>query len=211
MKVERYQFINSNSFIKRTPITFKQQANIQTLKYTNIGSLSDGFIGKIRVRTGNNTECFLNVIKKSLGCAEENYSVINDCGNIIGEIVLKIKKYTNYDKLQYPSDPSHVFVSDLINYSNPRTPYYKNLEQYKDVGTRLMQIAQRRSDESMCCGNIKLIAKNESKEWYKNVIGMTEEFPKVSTNKYSFNINNPNSMILPPDAKERLSQLQGGL
>jgi hypothetical protein len=211
MKIERYLFINPNYSLQKRPLAFKQSPLVQTLKYTNIGSLPDGFIGKIRVRTGDNAECFLNVIKKSLGDGEENYSINNENGNIVGEIFLKIKKIINYDRLQYPSDPSHVYVSDLINYSNPATPYYKNLEQYKDIGIRLMQIAQRRSDEAMCNGNIKLIAKNESKEWYKNVIGMTEEFSKISKNNYGFNIHNPNSMILPPDAKEKLSLLNGGL
>lgn len=211
MKVEKYQFIKANTVNLRKTPTFRQSVNIQSLNSVNIGMLPDGFIGKIRVRTGENAECFLNVIKKSFGNEYENYLVQNDAGNIIGEIGLQIKKYTHYDRWQYPSDPSHVFVSDLKNYSNPATPYYKNSEQYKDIGTRLLQIALKRSYEALCDGNLKLISKNESKEWYKNVIGMTEEFPNTQTNKYGFNIHNPNAMMLPPISKTHLSKLHDGL
>lgn len=189
---------------------------VQTLTHTNIGSCLEGYIGKVRVRKGSDkSECFLNVFKKYIGENAENYSLKNDNGELVGEINLQIRKMApnSWSTFEYKEDPSHVFVDELRNYSKPDTPYYKKgLEYIKDVGTRLLQIAQRRSDEAMCCGNIKLISKNESKPYYKNVIGMVEEFPPQQNNfGFKFCLNNPNSMILPLHSKEPLSRLQGGL
>ena len=185
---------------------------IQTLTHTNIGSCLEGYIGKIRVRKGDGSENFLNIFKKRLCDDYENYLAKNDADQVIGEISLAIRRFTTNQCCGFNGNPSHVFVTELRNYSNPTTPYYKNgLEYHKDIGTRLLQIAQRRSDEAQCQGNIKLIAKNESKDWYKKVIGMTEEFPPEQNPRFGFNIHNPNSMILPPHAKEPLSRLQGGL
>lgn len=187
---------------------------VQTLTHTNIGSCLEGYIGKIRVRSASDgQERFLNVFKKYIDRNAENYSIRNDNNDLVGEVDIFIRKFQpgSYDTVEHSTDPSHVFVDNLRNYSNPETPYYKaGLEYMKDIGTRLLQIAQRRSDEAMCMGNIKLIAKNESKNWYKNVIGMVEEFPPMPSN-FRFNFRNPNSMILPPHNKEPLSRLQGGL
>jgi hypothetical protein len=211
MKVERYSFITANTIYKKSNFAFKHSFCEQSLKNVNIGMASDGFIGKIRVRNSKNAECLLNIIKKSLGDGYENYSVKNDGDIVVGEMNLRVKKYTNYDRLQYQSDPSHVFIDELFNYSNPTTPYYKNMEQYKDIGIRLMQVALKRSYEAMCNGELKLISKNESKKWYKGIIGMVEEFPETLNSNYGFSIHNPNSMILPLEARERLSILNGGL
>ena len=211
MKVEFYRFNAMNNYPAKSVPVFRHYDCAQTVKNINIGTASDGLIGKIKVRKGNNTDAVLNVIKKNLGEGYENYSVQNNENNIVGEIILKVNKYTNYDRFEYQSDPSHVFVDELKNYSNPNTPYFKNLEYYKDIGTRLLQIALKRSYESMCNGMLKLVAKNESKEWYKKIIGMTEEFPNTEKSVYGFSIHNPNSMILPPEAKEHLLNLQGGL
>lgn len=186
----------------------------ETLTHTNIGSCLEGYIGKIRVRKACGEESYLNIFKKFNCEGYENYSAKNDNNELMGEINLTIKKYPQQHRPGYglPIDPSHVFVTELRNYTNPSTPYYKKgLEYHKDIGTRLLQIAQRRSDEAQCQGNIKLISKNESKDWYKNIIGMTEEFPPDPNNKFRFNIHNPNAMYLPPHAKEPLSRLQGGL
>lgn len=189
---------------------------VETLTHTNIGSCLEGYIGKIYVRKADNSPGFLNVFKKYTGHNAENYSIRNDNNELIGEADIVIKKYlpSTYDSFTYPEDPSHVFVDKLMNYSKPGTPYHNNkIEYFKDIGTRLLQIAQRRSDETMCSGNIKLIAKGEAKPWYKNVIGMVEEFPPETQNNYGFkfNLRNPNIMILPPNSKEPLSRLQGGL
>lgn len=186
---------------------------VETLTHTNIGSCMEGYIGKIHARKADGSECYLNVFKRFLGENAENYAIKNDKNEIIGEADIVIRKYqpNSYNSFEQLSDPSHVYVDKLRNYSKPDTPYYKQgLEYVKDIGTRLLQIAQRRSDESACCGNIKLTAKNESKQWYKNVIGMVEEFPQENYN-FKFRINNPNKMILPPHSKEPLSRLQGGL
>ncbi len=191
--------------------TFKGNG-IQTLTHTNIGSCLEGYIGKIRVRKGDGSENYVNVFKRYLCEGYENYTAKTEEDQVVGEISLAIKKYPAQTYYSGQGDPSHVFVTELKNYSNPNTPFYrKGLEYHKDIGTRLLQIAQRRSDEAQCQGNIKLIAKNESKEWYKNVIGMTEEFPTEPDSKLKFNIHNKNSMILPPHAKEPFSRLQGGL
>ena len=182
--------------------------NLQSpLTHTNIGSCLEGFIGNISVRKGNENVA-LNVFKKFKENAIENYTIKNNNGDVLGNIDISIKKYQ-----QSPwerTNPSHVFVDNLRNFSNPNTPYYKSgLEYHKDIGTRLLQIAQRRSDEAMCQGNIKLISKGESLDWYKNVIGMRQEFPPIAGMK--FNIHNPNQLYLPPENKEPLSRLQGGL
>ena len=93
-------------------------------------------------------------------------------------------------------------VDDLRNFSKPNTPYHdKNLEYFKDIGTRLLQIAQRRSDEAQCVGNIKLIPMPESRRYYTDKIGMIKD----PTNPYG------SAFILPPDKKEPLSKMYGGL
>lgn len=204
-----------NSIKSSNKPSFSGGCPVETLKYTNIGSCMEGYIGKVRLRKADGGEYFGNVFKKYLAPQVENYSIKNDDGEILGEADITIRKYLPgmYDSHSCKEDPSHVYVDNLRNYSNPTTPYYKKgLEYLKDIGTRLLQIAQRRSDEAQCVGNIKLISKNESKSWYKNVIGMVEEFPyDPNTPKYLMGIHNPNAMILPPHAKEPLSRLQGGL
>ncbi len=187
---------------------------IETLTHTNIGSCLEGYIGKVKVRKGiDKSEEYLNVFKKFINRNEENYTLKNDAGEIIGEMNIKINKINNWSpSYEQKEDPSHVYIDELRNYSKPDTPYYRQgLEYLKDVGTRLVQIAQRRSDETMCNGNIKLTAKGESKNYYK-IIGMVEEFPPEQNNYgFKFCIRNPNIMILPPHSKEPLSQIQGGL
>ena len=186
---------------------------VQTLTHTNIGSCLEGFIGKVRVRNAADRQaCYLDVVKKFIDRNKENYALKNEAGDIVGEIDVSIRKLlpNPYDCHQNAGDPSHVFVDNLRNYSMPGTPYTKKgLNYLKDIGTRLLQIAQRRSDEAGCLGNIKLISKNESKPWYLNVIGMAEEFPALPG--FKFRIGNPNALYLPPHNKEPLSRLQGGL
>ena len=192
--------IQSPNLHQRKNISFGQ--NIQTLTHTNIGSCLEGYIGKIRVRKPDG-ETYLNVFKKYIGRDAENYVIQNDKNEAVGSINVFIRKSqpNPWDK----TDPSHVFVDELRNFSKPNTPYHNpKLEYFKDIGTRLLQI-----DEANCCGNIKLISKGESLNWYKNVIGMRQEFPPIPGMK--FQIHNPNQLYLPPEAKEPLSRLQGGL
>lgn len=146
---------------------------------------------------------------KHLTSEGEEYKIMNDFNNLIGHAKIKIRKYDEGQFYGLKENPSHVFISELRNFSKPDTPYHnKDLPYYKDIGTRFLQIAQRRSDEAQCMGNIKLIAKNESKPFYMNVIQMKEEFPMGSSLR---KFNNPNMMYLPLEAKEPLSKLQGGL
>ena len=144
----------TKSFEKTNHVNFKQNIP-HALTYTNIGSCLEGYIGKVAVRKGREGAT-LNVFKKFKENAVENYTIKNDVGDIIGTIDISIRKYK-----QEPwerTDPSHVFVDELRNFSNPNTPYYKQgLDYYKDIGTRLLQIAQRRSDEAQCQGNIKFL------------------------------------------------------
>lgn len=193
--------------------TNKQQAFTgyipDALTHVNIGSKPAGYIGKIKVRMAQGGEAVLNVFKKYTSKDRENYLVINDYNEIIGEMEIAIKKFTDYNKYICQADPSHVYVDTLRNFSKPGTPYYKKgLTYHKDIGTRLLQIAQRRSDEAQCCGNLKLISKNESKDWYINIIGMREENQIPIQGKF---LQNRNLLYLPPDKKELLSRIQGGL
>ena len=200
-------YIKYHSWFQEKPITtpsFKGFNPVETIKHYNVGMCNNGIIGKVRVRKANGEEAFLNVMKNATIGGEETYQLQEKYGKVIGEIVIKIKKAMNYDRLEFPEDPSHVFVETLRNYSRKDTPYYRQgLDEYKDIGTRLLQIAQRRSDECCCNGNIKLISKNESKKFYEK-IGF-QEMPKA----YNYKIQN--WMYLPPHAKEPLSKLSGGL
>ena len=84
------------------------------------------------------------------------------------------------------------------------------MEEYKDVGTRLLQIAQRRSDEGRCEGNIKLVSMPESINWYIDRMGFKRVSPPEE-NSYMIQVNNSNLLYLPDENKERLSSLRGGL
>lgn len=201
---------NSNNLIKYN-IGFSAKTvsrpsfkGIQTLTHYNIGLMADGIIGKVKVAKKSGEEAYLDVMKVKCGSGDEIYQLRDMIGRIIGEIELRIKKAPpDYDRIAFPEDPSHVFVAELRNYSRKDTPYYKEgLEEYKDIGTRLLQIAQRRSDETMCGGNIKLISKNESKGFYEKLGFRREDCgPWGNSNKY----------YLPPDAKEPFSRRSGGL
>ncbi|MBQ8668923.1 hypothetical protein IJ472_04015 [bacterium] len=184
----------------------------EALTHVNIGSKADGFVGKIRVRIADGGEAILNVFKKRTNTNAENYKIVNDYNELIGEMDLVIKKITDYQRYDSTAkDPSHVFVDMLKNYTRPGTPDHNpNIIYHKDIGTRLLQIAQRRSDEALCNGEMRLNAKGESREWYFDVIGMKQLHPP-SKSMYHFQIHNPNLLYLPAEAKEPLSRLHGGL
>lgn len=206
----RNNFINYNTGFRAKPVTtpnFKGFNPVETIKHYNVGMMPDGIIGKVKVFKKSGEEAFLNVMKIKCSTNQETYMLKDKYGKIIGEMDIKINKANNYDRLEFTEDPSHVFVDFLMNYSNRNTPYYKEgLEEYKDVGTRLLQIAQRRSDEACCNGNIRLHSKNESKEFYKK-LGFAEE----PFSPYDIQRGNQHRMYLPPDAKEPLSRRDGGL
>ena len=169
----------------------------------NIGMMPQGFIGHVVLKNATkNTDDLISVFKK-FDCGLERYLFKNDKDELIGEFSAKINKYYDYNKFIYKSDPSYVFVDDLFNYSNPNTPFYKKgLDYYKGLGVRALQIAQRRSDEALCEGNIKLNSMPEVREvFYINKIGMAPdpEHPRSGM------------LMLPPDKKEPLSRMNGGL
>lgn len=194
-----YSNINQNYTIKPS---FKASLPVETIKHCNIGMMPNGLIGKIRAMKANGEEVLLNVFKDA-NSMSEIYFIRDNAQQAIGFIELKIRRFSDYNNLAYSQDPSHVFVETLRNFSNPKTPYYiKDLEEYKNIGTRLMQIAQRRSDEARCNGNIELISKNESLNFYRKL-----GFQNLKT----FWGGNPNKMYLPPDAKEPFSRMYGGL
>lgn len=153
-----------------TGISFPDQ-----LTHVNIGCKPQGYIGKVKVRLAKGGEAILNIFKTTLMTNKERYTIKNNYDELIGQMDITIKKFNpnDYNHFIYTTDPSHVFVDELRNFSHPETPYYKKgLTYHKDIGTRLLQIAQRRSDETQCAGNLKLISKGEAKNWYLNVIGM---------------------------------------
>ncbi len=194
--INYYSAISPNRSVQTT---FNGSFPIETIKHYNLGMMANGFIGKVKVLKANGEQAFLNVDKQASNF-EENYKLKDDIGKIIGEICLKIRK----PMWEVENETAHIFVDELRNYSNPHTPYYtKGLEEYKEIGTRLLQIAQRRSDECMLNGNIELISKNESMPFYKK-LGF-KQTPFVSR------FSNPNKMYLPPEAKEPLSKMYGGL
>lgn len=192
--------------------SFKGNIIPEALTHVNIGSKADGFIGKVRVRLADGGEAILNVFKRKINSNFENYKIINDYNELIGEMDIKIQKATYIDIYRdTPAGPDFVFVDMLKNYTCPGTPNHDpKIIHHKDIGTRLLQIAQRRSDEALCNGELKLIAKDESKNWYQNVIGLKQEYPPEQS-RFRFSIHNPNQMYLPPEAKEHLSKMQGGL
>lgn len=187
---------------KSAKLSFQGYGDIQRLTHMNIGMQGQGFIGHVLLENiTKGTEEFVKVFKH-FDCGNERYFFKDENDEVIGEVLTKINKYFNYDKYLYKDDPSHVLVDDLRNYSNPGTPFWnKKLDYYKGVGTRLLQIAQRRSDEANCFGNIRLNSMPEARKFYMDKIGMVKD------------PNNPYSgmLIIPWDKKEPLSKMYGGL
>lgn len=176
---------------------------VQTIKHLNIGMAEDGIIGKVRVFDSKGRERFLNVVKDTGPCGNEIYMLKDNIGNIIGEMIMRIVKYADSAKSAGSGDGSWVWVEYLRNYSRPGTKWSQDyLCEHKSIGTRLIQIAQRRSDEAMCGGNIHLCSKDSSKSFYEQ-LGF-KEIPTLYDYKQ-------NDMYLPADAKEPLSRLKGGL
>lgn len=186
-----------------TKPSFKAGMPVETIKHYNLGMMPNGIIGKVKVLKANGEEAFLNVCKQ-VTIMREIYRLQDDMDRVIGKIELKPRKFENYSKFEYKDDPSHIFVEELRNYSRPGTPYHmKDLEEYKQVGVRLMQIAQRRSDECGLNGNIEFVSKNESMPFYEKLGFKRVPFISIYVN--------PNKMYLPPEAKEPFSRAYGGL
>lgn len=189
----------------QTPVkpAFQGFYPVETIKHVNIGMAQDGIIGKVRVFDKNMNERFLNVVKDMGPCGFEIYMLKDNLGRIIGEMMMKIVKHPPEYEITSTGERSWVFVDFLRNYSRPNTKYHQHgLSEYKGLGTRLMQIAQRRSDEAECCGNIHLRSKDSSMAFYKKL-----GFKEVPT-EYDYK---QNLLYLPPEAKEPMSRIQGGL
>lgn len=199
----KIQNINPNYFIsKSNKPRFKASMPVERLTHTNIGMAKNGLIGKVEVLKASGEKVFLNIYKYA-SFLKEIYFLKDNAEQVIGEIELRIKKAINYDKVAYPQDPSHVYVELLRNYSDPKTPFYrKGLEEYKHIGARLLQIAQRRSDEAQCNGNIELTSRTESFNFYYAL--------DFKNSDLSWG-GNPYRLYLPPEAKEPLSKRYGGL
>ena len=200
-----FNIYNSNNQPKtlKNPM-FKCGKSIETITHYNLGIMPNGFIGKVKVLKANNEEAFLNVFKQASELSEI-YKLKDNLDRIIGQIEFKPRKYMSYNDYGNLEDSSHIFVDELRNFSRPGTPYHiKGLDEYKQVGVRLMQIAQRRSDECGLNGNIELISKNESKNVFYEKLGF-RQYPFLSP------YVNPNKMYLPAEAKEPFSKMYGGL
>ena len=139
MKILQIQTNYKNNYYAQQP-TFKSNVAVETVRTMNIGSMPVGFIGKIKTLKANGEEAFLNVIKSTYK-DYETYSLTDDYNHMIGKIDFRFNKYA----WRLNNEKDHVFVSELRNFSNPKTPYYKNgLEEYKHIGTKLLQLAHQK-------------------------------------------------------------------
>lgn len=192
------QKINSNGYITRP--SFKSQS-FKSLKDCNLGALPNGIIGQIKAIKANGQEACLN-LEKFASSSLETYQLKDRVGNVVG----KIDFYFNKPIWIMDDETNHVFVKELRNFSNPNTPYYKKgLEEYKQIGTKLLQIAHKRSLENGCDGNIELVAKNEKfvLDFYKKL-----GFEQPADITYSIN---PYRLHLDFDKQNQLASKYGGI
>ncbi|GEM_PF-1029038 len=204
MKVS-FNPVNNTNFCPVTSLkpAFKGMAPVQSLAGKNIGAMKNGVIGQVRVFNVWGERSYLDVVKSADGKGNELYTLENCFGEIVGEMDIKINRAFNYDKRNFPQDPSHVLVEFICNHSNPKTNYFnESVEEYKHIGTRLLQIALKRSEESLCNGSIKLSSVPKAKEFYKKL-----GFKEIPTKDGLFT----GYMDLPPSAREPLSKMYGGL
>ena len=180
--------------------SFQALVSSRILSHCNIGMMENGIIGSVGVLL-NGKQAFLNVVKSAGPSGQETYMLKDTLGRIIGEMDMKINYSNGYD-----NNVSHVFVEHLANHSRPNTEeFVSTLPHYEGVGTRLMQIAQRRSDEAGCRGEIYLHSREKAKPFYKKL-----GFQAVPV-QYEYERQGSNKMYLPPEAKEPLSKMLGGL
>lgn len=186
MQVNKISTNYNKNYYTQKP-TFKSNFTPKALKAVNIGSMPVGFIGKIKTLKANGEEALLNVIKSTYK-DYETYFLVDDYNQKIGKIDFRFNKYT----WRLKNEKDHVFVSELKNFSNPNTPYYKHgLEEYKHIGTKLLQLAQIRSFENNCDGNIELVAKNrkEVMDFYKNLGFKQSENISIYENPYRLQLS----------------------
>ena len=169
--------------------------NAKTIGKCNIGKMPDGIIGKVKVKNLENKDGFFDVQKYVEYAGLEHYAIQDKRGNILGEIEFMPVK-TNESK--------HIWVEHLVSHSSLYHKYKDEyLGDYKGIGTRLMQIAYKRSLESGCEGNIELFSTNNAIDFYKK-LGMKDYLSNYS--KYQ-----QHRMYLPEEGKSFLSDKYGGL
>ena len=152
--------------------------------------MKDGIIGQIEVKGINDKKVLLDVEKFVDKFGLEYYAILDKSGGILGEIEFK-PTITN--------DTKYVWIEHFVSH------YSRYLEwgNYKEIGTRLMQIALKRSEEAGCEGNIELFTTETGENFYKK-IGMETFFPVLNSRQQ-------HRMYLTQDGKQRLKTLYGGL
>ena len=164
--------------------------NTKSLSKQNIGKMKDGIIGKIEVKSIGDKKVLLDVEKIVDKFGLEYYAVLDKSGGILGEIEFK-PTITN--------DTKHVWVEHLVSHYSS----FMKLGNYTEIGTRLMQIALKRSEEAGCDGNIELFTTEIGKSFYEK-IGMETFFPLLNSRQQ-------HRMYLTQDGKQKLKTLYGGL
>ena len=182
-----------------------------TLAVKNIGLMPNGKIGKIELLRKDGKKVYLDVVKsltneykdKHCNVKNELYTIEDEFGEIIGEMDITVNKAVNYDRINFPQDPSHVHVVFVCNHSDPKTEYYNDVSgEYEHVGTRLLQIALKRSEEAFGHRNINLTSVPIAKNFYKK-LGFTE----IPNNFGQYR----GYMCLVPDGANTLAEKYGGL
>ena len=182
--------------------SFQAKFSVETIAGKNLGASPNGLLGKIQVLKNTGEEVFLNLFKSKYS-KYEIYTLKDNFEREIGRIELTFNKY---DQWKTEGDEDHVFVSELRNFSDSKTPYYVDgLDEYKHVGTRLLQLALKRSYEENCNGNIELVAKNRKEvlEFYRR-LGFEQP---ANITKFG----NPFRLHLADEAKDLLAMKYGGL
>ena len=195
----RQNYYKHNTYTSQP--SFKSKIKTEKIQNINLGLLPKGYIGKIEVIKADGQKELLNLVKSAYH-DYELYSLMDETKNIIGSISFRFNKY----QWKYYNEKNHLFVSELRNFSNPTTPYYKKgLDEYKHIGTKLLQLALMRSFENECDGNIELIAKNKQEviNFYKNSGFKQNKNVSIYENPYRFYLDENN--------KDFLANKYGGL
>ena len=89
---------NAQNSVKAKSPSF---CGVQRLTHMNIGMMGEGFIGNVLLKNvTKGTEELVNVFK-NFDCGNEKYFLKNNEGGTIGEIMLKINKYFDYNRFIY--------------------------------------------------------------------------------------------------------------
>ena len=169
----------------------------------NICLMPNGKIGKVEFLRKDGRKVLLDLVKSADGKGNELYTFEDEFGEIIGEMDIKINRAVNYDKTNFPQDPSHIHVVFICNHSDPNTKYYNDIVgEYEHIGTRLLQVALKRSEEAFGFRSINLSSVPKAKNFYKKV-GFTEIPNKFGQYK--------GYMCLLPEGANTLAEMYGGL